>query len=206
LSGDFKVNQTVPTVTIALDSATTTGNLVYKITGSETVSKASGVDFTITNGTVDGTPTASGTSYLLSIKPTATGDVGVSIPVGMFTNGTFANTAAVATTAVKAVVGTANADTITSSVGTEYVFPGAGNDILKLTATNQSTVAAPDTIAGLALGDVLDLSGLLTGYTKFKEADATDTGAGFIEIKNLVLTNPTTSTILKEVVDWPPFK
>jgi len=85
-------------------------------------------------------------------------------------------------------------DTMIGSVGAEYVFPGAGNDILKLTNTNQSTVAAPDTIAGIALGDVLDLSALLTGYTKFKEADATDTGAGFVEIKNLVLTNPTTST------------
>jgi probable HAF family extracellular repeat protein len=95
LSGDFKINQTVPTVTIALDSATATGNLVYKITGSEAITKASGVDFSITNGTVDGTPTSTGTggtSYLVSIKPTATGDVGVSIPVGMFTNGTFTNT------------------------------------------------------------------------------------------------------------------
>ena len=180
-----------------MDSATATGNLVYKITGSEAITKASGVDFSITNGTVDGTPTSTGTggtSYLVSIKPTATGDVGVSIPVGMFTNGTLTNTAAVATTAVKAVVGTSGVDTLTSSVGAEYIFPGAGNDILKLTATNQSTVAAPDTIAGLALGDVLDLSGLLTGYTAMKAADAVDTGFGFVELKNLVLTNPTSST------------
>jgi len=58
-------------------------------------------------------------------------------------------------------------------------------------------VAAPDTIAGIALGDVLDLSALLTGYTKFKEADATDTGAGFVEIRNQVLTQTGGKTFVK---------
>jgi len=84
-----------------------------------------------------------------------------------------------------------------SSVGPEFIFPGAGNDTLQLTAAGQSTVAAPDTIAGIAIGDVLDVSGLLktvAGYTSQKVADAVDTGAGFVELKNLVLTNPTTTT------------
>ena len=196
LSGGLKVNLSVPTLTIALESATTDGNLVYKVTGSEAFDLVSTVSPTITNGAIVSTPTASTdrTTYLMTVKPTASGDVGVSIPAGAVTNGTLTNTAAVTATTVKVALGTANVDTMTSGVGAEYVFPGAGNDILKLTATNQSTVAAPDTIAGIALGDVLDLSGLLTGYTAMKTSDATDTGAGFIEIKNMVLTNPTTST------------
>jgi len=196
LSGGLKINVTVPTLTIALDSATADGNLVYKVMGSEAYDLVSTASPTITNGTVVGTPTASSDrmTYMMTVKPTASGDVGVSIPAGAVTNGTLTNTAAVTATAVKVALGTSGVDTMTGSVGAEYVFPGAGNDILKLTATNQSTVAAPDTIAGIALGDVLDLSGLLTGYTAMKTADATDTGAGFIEIKNMVLTNPTTST------------
>jgi len=84
-----------------------------------------------------------------------------------------------------------------SSVGPEFIFPGAGNDTLQLTAAGQSTVAAPDIIAGIAIGDVLDVSGLLktgAGYTSLKVADAVDKGDGFVELKNLVLTNPTTTT------------
>jgi len=199
LSGGLKVNQTVPTLTIALDSATTDGNLVYKVTGSEAFDPVSSVSPTITNGAFVSTPTASSdrTTYLMTVKPTASGDVGVSIPVGAVTNGTFTNAAAVASTAVKVVLGTSGNDTLTSAVGTDFVFPGAGNDTLQLTNTNQSTVALPDTIAGIAIGDVLDVSGLLktvAGYTSLKTADAVDTGAGFVELKNLVLTNPTTTT------------
>jgi hypothetical protein len=97
-------------------------------------------------------------------------------------------TAAASASGVKVAVGTTAADTLTSTDGTDYVFPGAGNDILKITAASQSTMSSPDTILGIALGDVLDVSGLLTGYTSFKTADAADTGAGFIEIKNQAMT------------------
>jgi hypothetical protein len=199
LSGGLKINVTVPTLTIALDSATADGNLVYKVMGSEAYDLVSTVSPTITNGTVVGTPTASSDrmTYMMTVKPTASGDVGVSIPVGAVTNGTLTNTAAASTTNAKVVLGTANADTLISGVGPEFIFPGAGNDTLQLTATGQSTVAAPDIIAGIAIGDVLDVSGLLktgAGYTSLKVADAVDKGDGFIELKNLVLTNPTTTT------------
>jgi hypothetical protein len=200
LSGGLKVNQTVPTLTtIALDSATTDGNLVYKVTGSEAFDLVSSVSPTITNGAIVSTPTASSdrTTYLMTVKPTASGDVGVSIPVGAVTNGTFTNAAAVASTAVKVVLGTSGNDTLTSAAGTDFVFPGAGNDTLQLSNTNQSTVALPDTIAGIAIGDVLDVSGLLktgAGYTSQKVADAVDTGEGFVELKNLQLTQLASTT------------
>ncbi len=199
LSGGLKINQTVPTLSIALDSATADGNLVYKVTGSEAFDTVSTVSPTITNGTILSSPTASSdrTSYLMTVKPTASGDVGVTIPAGAATNGTLTNTAAVTATTVKVALGTANADTLISSAGPEFIFPGAGNDTLQLTNTNQSTLALPDTIAGIAIGDVLDVSGLLkttAGYTSLKVADAVDSGFGFIELKNLVLTNPTSTT------------
>jgi hypothetical protein len=125
----------------------------------------------------------------MTVKPTASGDVGVTIPAGAVTNGALTNTAAVTATIVKVALGTSGVDTFNSTQGADYVFPGAGNDILKLTNANQSTVTAPDTIVGVAVGDLLDLSGLLgstgAGYGLY----STPSGPGFVEIKNLAI-NP----------------
>ena len=193
-----------PVLTLAFASANIDGTLKYTIDSSAAVTglEANANDFTILNGTITSTSltarsgSTTGTAYDLVVTPTATGTVSVAINANAATNVAF-NTAAVNANTLKVALGTATADTLTSDTGAEYVFPGAGNDILKITNTNQSPLATPDTIVGIALGDVLDISSLLTGYTSFKTPDAQDTGAGFIEIKNQTLTQASGITTVK---------
>jgi hypothetical protein len=97
------------------------------------------------------------------------------------------------------MVGTAGADTLTSSsaLSTFIDLNAGGNDIVKLLAASNSTASAPDLIGGFNSGDKIDLSAILgniSGGAGYTSKGFADTGAGFVELKNLVLTHPTVSS------------
>jgi hypothetical protein len=88
--------------------------------------------------------------------------------------------------------GTAGSDTLTVGPSLDHIFLGAGADVLKITSAANSTVALPDDVMDFAAGDKIDFSVLLgtggsgSGYTG---SALNDSGTGFVELKNLLLTS-----------------
>jgi hypothetical protein len=71
-----------------------------------------------------------------------------------------------------------------------------GNDTIKLNAVTDSTVAVTDLVQDFGSGDKIDLSALLgslSGGSGYTSTALADTGYGFLELKNLVLTQDTTA-------------
>jgi hypothetical protein len=95
---------------------------------------------------------------------------------------------------------------LTSPTGSDLVFFSSGNDVVKLTNVNQSTTTAPDTLVGMAVGDKLDLSGLLgSGSVSAYDGFSTPSGPGFIEIKNLAINSRTVSGAVSTTSNYVEF-
>lgn len=167
-----------------------TGVYTYTFTFGETVTGFDATDVTVTNGS-KGTFSGSGATYTLQITPTASTapqslavSVGADAAVGAYGNGNVATSA----TAHSVLYGDATANILTAGTAADTVFLGAGNDVLKLAAATGSTTAATDQVLDFAAGDKIDLTAILgTGGAGYTGTAFADTGAGFIELKNLNL-------------------
>jgi hypothetical protein len=95
-------------------------------------------------------------------------------------------------------VGTSANETLTVNDLLNNIFLNAGgDDTVKLSAATGSTVAATDVVSGFSAGDKIDLSAILgsaTGGAAYTSSGLADTGAGFVELKNLALVKNTATT------------
>ncbi len=72
----------LPTVVLSTASSTVTGSFTVNAQFSETVTGLLGTEFTVTNGTVTGL-SGSGSLWIATVQPTATGVVAVSLPANV---------------------------------------------------------------------------------------------------------------------------
>lgn len=167
-----------------------TGVYTYTFTFGETVTGFDATDVTVTNGS-KGTFSGSGTTYTLQVTPTASTapqslavSVAADAATGAFSNGNVAASA----TAHSVMYGDATANILTAGTSADTIFLGAGNDVIKLAAATGSTTAATDQVLDFASGDKIDMATILgTGGAGYTGTAFADTGAGFIEFKNLNL-------------------
>ena len=196
---------TAPTLKLEWVDATADGKMVIKLTSDQALTGVAASDFAGTGYTVDSVAEVTGSGakeFKATITPTASGNVTVAMVAGA-ANGVALPTPAVATVpaSFQVIKAAASGGQIDVSGGAErLIVLGQGADTVKLTSLGTSTgTVYAGVLAGAAVGDKLDVSALIkaaggTGYTSLAVADAADTGAGFVELKNLVLTNPTAST------------
>jgi len=174
------------------------GDYTYTFTFDQNVAGFVAGDVTVTNGTAGTFAAASGSSYTLQVAPTASAtplSLAVSVAADAAT-GDYANGNVTASgTAHSVLYGDATANTVTLGASADTVFLGAGNDIIKFAAASGSTAAATDKVLDFTSGDKVDLATVLgTGGAGYTGSTFADTGAGFVEIKNVALTKGATAT------------
>ena len=146
------------------------------------------------------TVAGSGASYTSVISPTASTTplaFSLNVPAAAATDAAGnASTAATAFTS-SILVGTSANETLTVSDLLNNIFLDAGgDDTVKLSAATGSTATATDVVSGFLAGDKIDLSAILgsaTGGAAYLSSGFADTGAGFVELKNLALTQNATT-------------
>jgi len=84
-------------------------------------------------------------------------------------------------------------DALTVGSALDHIFLGNGADVIRLANATDSTVALPDKVMDFGQGDKIDLHALLgTGGSGYAASGLADTGAGFVELKNVTLTQDPT--------------
>jgi Bacterial Ig-like domain len=197
--GAVTVDVTSPSVTITAGTPNAaTGAITYSFAFAEAMSGFTSSDVSITNGTAGTFTTVNASTYTLIVNPNV-GTSPTSLAVSVATNvaqdvAGNPNTSGSATP-VTTLYGNGNANVLTSGAGADLVFMGAGADTLDINAVSDSTVASPDRVLDFAGTDKIDFATLLgaggAGYTNSLQ---NDTGAGFVEFRNVTLTHPTGST------------
>jgi Ca2+-binding RTX toxin-like protein len=96
--------------------------------------------------------------------------------------------------------GGGGADTLVGGLGADVLTGGAGNDVFQYYKTSESTVAAPDRITDLTVGDKIDLSHIdantkIAGDQAFKMVAAFDGQAGEAALAYNSATNITTLSL-----------
>jgi len=202
-NSSYLVDTLAPTVSIVTPSTFTSTGGTFGFTFSESVTGFAAADISVTGGSA-ATVAGSGASYTSVVTPTASSSTSIS-PLAFAVNvlaGVAADAAGNASTAATAysasiLVGTSGNDTFAVDSSVNYLFLDAGGaDTLKLSAATGSTAAATDVVRGFGSGDKIDLAAILgsaTGGSGYTSSTLADTGSGFLELKNLVLTQDTTA-------------
>ncbi len=180
-----------PTLVISDDGGSASGVYNYSFTFSEAVTGFAASDIAVVNGSTGAFTTIDASHYNLLVTPTSSAtplDLTVNVGAGAATDlAGNANTAAVQVLH-SVLYGSAGADTLTVGAALDAVFLGAGADVLKVTQAGNATTALTDRVFDFSATDKLDLTGLLgsggSGYASVLQ----DSGAGFVELKNLSLT------------------
>jgi hypothetical protein len=173
----FTLDATPPTVVISKVAA---NSYTFGFTFSEAVTGFDATDIVIPVGATKGAFTAvSSTSYTLVVTPpSSTSDQLFTVNVAASAAADVAGnvSTAAAQLSQSLMVGTAGADTLTSSsaLSTFIDLNAGGNDIVKLLAASNSTASAPDLIGGFNSGDKIDLSAILkaVGYSSMTGGSA----------------------------------
>ena len=179
-----------PTLVISDDGGSASGVYNYSFTFSEAVTGFAASDIAVVNGSTGAFTTIDASHYNLLVTPTSSAtplDLTVNVGAGAATDlAGNANTAAVQVLH-SVLYGSAGADTLTVGAALDAVFLGAGADVLKVTQAGNATTALTDRVFDFSATDKLDLTGLLgsggSGYASVLQ----DSGAGFVELKNLSL-------------------
>ena len=202
-SAGFAIDSVAPGVTMMASNANpTTGAVNFDFVFDEAVTGFDASDVTVTGGT-KGAFTAIDTShYTLAITPTSS-----STPQALIVdvaNGVAADAAGNANTAAaqfltSVLYGTSGADTLTVGSAMDHIFLGGGSDVVKFASATGSTVASTDNVMDVfGAGDKIDLSTLLgTGGSGYTGTALGDSGAGFVEIKNLTLAPSGSNTLVQ---------
>ncbi|WP_293751138.1 Ig-like domain-containing protein, partial [Limnohabitans sp. Rim8] len=191
----FTLDATAPSVVVTKAP----GNYTFNFAFSEAVTSFDASDVAVPQGTTKGTFTAvSSTNYTLVVTPPgSTSDQLFTVNVAAEAAIDVAGNASTAATQLSQslMVGTAGADTLTSSsaLSTFIDLSGGGNDTVKLATASASTAAAPDLIGGFGSGDKIDLSAILKTISGYTSSALADTGAGFVELENLTLSQNATN-------------
>ena len=179
-----------PTLVISDDGGSASGVYNYSFTFSEAVTGFAASDIAVVNGSTGAFTTIDASHYNLLVTPTSSAtplDLTVNVGAGAATDlAGNANTAAVQVLH-SVLYGSPGADTLTVGAALDAVFLGAGADVLKVTQAGNATTALTDRVFDFSVTDTLDLTGLLgsggSGYASVLQ----DSGAGFVELKNLSL-------------------
>jgi hypothetical protein len=189
----FTLDTTAPTVVISEPANSPSGALTFGFTFSEAVTGFDASDVDVGNGTEGSVVKNDDSHYSLVVTPTSSStplNLTVAVPAAGATD--FAgNASAVAASQFLASIlyGTAGHDTLTVGPSLDHIFLGAGADVVKVTSAANSTVQLPDHVMDFAAGDKINLSALLgTGGSAYAGSALGDSGAGFIELKNVTLT------------------
>ena len=199
-NASYMVDTTAPTVILGAPTSLTASGETFTFNFSESVTGFNVADIVLVGGTA-ATVAGSGASYTSVISPTASTTplaFSVNVPAAAATDAAGnASTAATAFTR-SILVGTSANEILTVNDLLNNIFLNAGgDDIVKLGAATGSTVATTDVVSGFSAGDKIDLSAILgsaTGGAGFVSSGFADTGAGFIELKNLALVKNTATT------------
>jgi len=195
----YMVDTTAPTVALVGPTSFTASGGTFTFNFSETVTGFVATDIVLVGGAA-ATVAGSGTSYTSVITPNVSLTplaFSVNVPAVAATDAAGnASTAATAFTR-SILVGTSANETLTVNDLLNNIFLNAGgDDTVKLSAATGSTVAATDEVSGFSAGDKIDLSAILgsaTGGAAYTSSGLADTGAGFVELKNLALTQNATT-------------
>ncbi len=188
----FTLDSTAPTVAIeAPEGVSDTGVAVFNFAFSEAVTGFDASDIVVANGS-KGTFTATDASnYSLAITPTSsTSPISftVNVAAGSATDVAGVGSAAASQFLASILFGTSGNDTLTVGAEQDQIFLGAGADVIKLTNAAHSTVASPDSVFDFGQGDKIDLSTLLGTGSGYTGSALADTGAAFVELKDLTIT------------------
>ncbi|NDG42065.1 MAG: hypothetical protein EBY28_22520, partial [Betaproteobacteria bacterium] len=200
----FTLDTVVPTATVVAPSApNSAGALTYTINFSEAVTGFDASDIAVVNGKAGAVTAISASQYTVAVTPTSSTSpvsLAVSVPAAG-ANDIAGNASTAAAQVLQSVLygtsgttGTAGNDILTVSTAQDLVYLGTGTDTVVLASAAGSTATATDDVYGFGSGDQLDLRALLSGYTSSGVADA---GIGFVELKNLTLTQGASTTTVK---------
>jgi hypothetical protein len=135
---------------------------------------------------------ANANQYSLEVTPTSSStpqNLTFDVPAAAATDVAGNASAAASQFLASILYGTAGNDTLTVGPSLDHIFLGAGADVVKVTSAANSTVQLPDHVMDFAAGDKINLSALLgTGGSAYAGSALGDSGAGFIELKNVTLT------------------
>ena len=198
---DFMLDATAPSLTIAPPASgpnPATGAVTFDFIFSEAVTGFNVNEIAVVNGSKGTLTSSDGIQYALDITPTSSATpliATVDVPAGAATDTTGNASTAAAQFLQSVLFGTSGADTLTVGDAQDFIFLGAGNDVLKLAAVTGSTADATDDVADFATGDKIDLTVLLgSSGAGYAESALGDTGTGFVELKNVTLTKLSSTT------------
>ena len=192
-----KIDTAAPTVALVAPASFNGSGGTFTFNFSESVAGFEKADITVVGGTAS-TFAGSGASYTSVISPTASTTplpFSVNVLAGAATDAAGNASTAATAFARSILVGTSANETLTVDELLNNVFLNAGGfDIVKLSAATGSTATATDVVSGFGAGDKIDLAAILgsaTGGAAYTSTGFADTGAGFIELKNLALVKNT---------------
>jgi hypothetical protein len=190
----FTLDAAAPTVQIvdATNPNTSTGALTFGFNFNEAVTGFDASDVTLVNGTKGAFTATDSSHYTLVVTPSSSTTpqsmtLNVAADAATDTAGNASTAAAQWLTSI--LYGTAGVDSLTAGTALDHIFLGAGNDIIKLTSAAGSTSTATDVVLDFSAGDKIDLSSVLgLGGSAYTGSVLGDSGAGFVELKNVTLT------------------
>jgi len=195
----YLVDTTAPMVVMEPGTPNpTTGAVPFGFTFNEAVTGFAASDVTVGNGAKGAFTATDASHYSLDITPTASVtplSLTVDVAAGAVTDAA-GNASAAATQFLASVLfGTTGADTFTVGSALDHIFLGGGNDVIKLAHAADSTTIATDNVLDVfGAGDRIDLSALLgSGGSGYAHSVLADTGAGFMELKNLAISKDVTA-------------
>jgi hypothetical protein len=202
----FTLDTVAPTATVVASSVpNSAGALTYTINFSEAVTGFDASDIAVVNGKAGAVTAISASQYTVAVTPdpsTSPVSLAVSVPAAGPTaaNDIAGNASSAAAQVLQSVLyGTERNDILTVGTAQDLVYLGTGTDTVALATAAGSTATAIDNVYGFGSGDQLDLRALLTGYTSSGVADA---GIGFVELKNLTLTQGASTTTVRFDVNF----
>jgi len=200
----IKVDTTAPTAAVADPSIvdTATGETKATVTFSEEVDLLGASDVTVIGGgqlAALGADLVKGT-YEFNIKPATaltSKEMGFSLAKGVTTDVAGNEFGGISQT-VFAAVGTSGNDTLVTSAARDIVVTGGGVDTIKFPSAAHPVGAHPDLVFGFGADDKIDLSAILgSGGAGYTGSAIGDSGAGFMEMKNVKLTKGTSTTTVE---------
>jgi len=198
----FLLDTVVPTLTVTDNGGNpATGVFTYNFTFNEAVTGFDATDVTVANGAKGTFSTTDASHYSLLVTPASSAtplSMTVDVAAGAAVDAAGNASVAAAQVLHSVLYGTAGAETLTVGSLADTVFLGAGNDVLKITHTTDSTAAALDRVLDFGATDKLDLTSLLgAGGAGYTTSVLQDTGAGFVELKNLTLAPSGSNTLVR---------
>ena len=197
----FAIDTVAPTVTWETAAPQSNGALAVTFKFSEKVYNFDESDISVVNGTKSAfSANADGKTFSALITPSASNTpqaFSFEVAAGAAIDAALNPSAASTKFSASALAGTTGNDVLSVNNDTNWIFLGAGgDDTIKLSSASGSTVAAADRVFGFGAGDKIDVSAILgsaSGGSGYTASGLADTGYGFLELKNLVLTKNTAS-------------